>query len=372
MRYAALLALSLTCFAAEPALPTKAEVAALITKAQTFLLATPQGDGALVPGSKHVLGITELAVVGVAMEPGVPASDPRLAKALSFIASFKQPDGSVMNEADGVANYTTSLALQAWAATGTGTPQDIKAAQNFLFGIQNQDPASVNKGGIGYGSKGRGNEDALNTAYAITALRASGIPASDPRMQEALNVLERCQNLSSVNKLPWVTNDGGGVYSPDESKAGGSWDKKGDKPTTEKPQLASYGTMTYSLISSYLALDLTKDDLRVQAALAWAKDHYQFEVNPGMAKGKELQGLYYYYTIMAKTYDVLDQGPMQLKDGRAVDWRADLFKAIADHAKIDGDQAMWINGADRWTEGSPHLCTAYMLMALKRIHQSLP
>jgi hypothetical protein len=106
--------------------------------------------------------------------------------------------------------------------------------------------------------------------------------------------------------------------------------------------------------------------------MAWCRDHYQFDANPGMSAGKEKQGLMYYYTAMAKTMDLLDQGPMQLKDGSTADWRADLFKAIKSRAKIEGDTASWMNSADRWAEGSPHLCTSYMLMALKRIHTSLP
>ncbi len=372
MRTLLVLSLAMVAIAADPALPSKAEIAELAGKAQNFLLATPQASGALTPGDKHTLGITQIALVGLAMEPGLPADEPRMKAALGFMQSFKQPDGGVYNPSEGVANYCTSLALQVWAATKTGKPDEVKAAQDFLFGIQNKEEGSVNQGGIGYGSRGKGNEDLSNTAYAITALKASGIPASDPRMQEALKFVERCQNLSSVNKLPWVTNDGGAVYAPDESKAGGSWDKKGSDTPAEKPKLASYGSMTYALISSYLTLDVKKDDPRVQAALAWCRDNYQFEANPGMAKGKELQGLMYYFTTMAKTFDLMDQTTMQLKDGRIVDWRADLFKAIKDRAKVDGDKAMWINSADRWAEGSPHLCTSYMLMALKRIHASVP
>ena len=372
MRHLLLATLSVACFAADPVLPTKAEVAALASQAQNFLLSDQQASGCLVTGNKFTLGVTEIAIVGLGMEPGLPASDARIQKALAFMLTFKQPDGGIYNPADGVANYCTSLALQAWSATKSGDPADIKAAQNFLFGIQNTTEGSVNKGGIGYGSKGPGNEDLLNTTYAITALRNSGISAEDPRLKEALKFVERCQNLSSVNKLPWVENDGGGVYAPDESKAAGSWDKKSTETPAEKPKLASYGTMTYALISSYLALDLKKDDQRVQAALAWCRDNYRFDSNPGMVKGKEAQGLMYYYTAMAKTFDLLDQNTMQLKDGTTVDWRADLFQAIKGKAQITGDKASWINNADRWAEGSQHLCTAYMLMALKRIHASLP
>jgi squalene-hopene/tetraprenyl-beta-curcumene cyclase len=208
-------------------------------------------------------------------------------------------------------------------------------------------------------------------ATKTSALRASGVPASDPHLQEALKYLERCQDLSSVNKLPWAKNSGGAVYSPDESKAGGSWDKKPVDANIPAPKLAPYGSMTYALISSYLALDLKADDPRVAAALAWATKNYQFEANPGMTKGKEKQGLYYYYRIMAKTFDLIDATTLTLPDGRIVDWRADLFAAIKAQAKVNGDQASWTNDADRWQEGVPVLVTSYVLRSLKAIHASL-
>lgn len=360
-----------------PVLPAKSEVAALIGKGQAFLLSQQQPDGALVPGGKFTLGISALALETVAMEPAaVPASDPRLAKAIGYLKGFVQADGSIQDPNVGVANYTTSLGLRALLTVKAADPALVKKAQEFLLGIQNSTPGSICEGGIGYGSKGAGHEDLNNTTFALGALTMSGMPSSDPRMQAALAFLQRCQNSSAVNKLPWVTDDGGAVYSPEESKANGSWNKE----SSPDAKLVSYGTMTYSLISSYLALELKKDDPRVQAALAWGRANYQFDRNPGLKIGKdkdgkplEQQGLFYYYLIMARTYHQVGQGPMQLPDGRTVDWRADLFAAIKQRAKpgASPDQAIWINEADRWEEKSPHLVTSYVVQALKLIHASL-
>ena len=79
---------------------------------------------------------------------------------------------------------------------------------------------------------------------------------------------------------------------------------------------------------------------------------------------------------MAKTFDVLDQGLLKLPNGKEVDWRADLFAAINGASTAialpDGTAGVvWMNGADRWAEGIPHVTTGYLLKALKRIHQSL-
>ena len=363
-----------------PALPSKAEVEALISQGQTWLTAQAQPSGAFVPGKKFTLGITQLAVDALVTQPaGLAVTDPLVVKALELQATYKQKDGGFY-EVDGPANYTTSLALMVFAATKTGDAETIERAQNFILGIQNVDPKSVAKGGIGYGGKGPGHEDLSNTTFAIEALKASGLKSGDPRMQEALKFLEHCQNLSSVNKLPWVSNDGGAVYAPDESKAGGSWNPDAGTPQ-EQTRLVSYGSMSYALISSYLTLDLPKDDPRVVAAVDWVKHNYQFDANPGLPVGpdkdgkpREKQGLFYYYGAMAKTFDLLDATALELPNGTKADWRADLFVAIKGKSLPgkDGKGVFWVNqDAERWGEGFPTLTTAYMIKALKRIDASL-
>ncbi len=362
---------------AEP-VPTKAAVEELITQGQAWLVAQAQPSGAFTHGKRFALGVSQLALEALATPPfALPATEPVIARGLAFQATFKQADGGFY-EVDGTPNYTTALALKIFRATATGDAETIQRAQNFLLGIQNTKEGDIANGGIGYGSKGPGHEDLSNTAFALEALRGSGVPASDARMQAALKFLERCQDLSSVNKLPWVGNSGGAVYAPDESKAGGSWNPDSGTPQ-EADRLAPYGSMTYALISSYLTLDLAKDDPRVQAALAWARKNYQFEANPGMPKGpdkngkeRSVQGLFYYYGTMAKTFDLLDARDFTLADGRTVDWRGDLFAAIKKNAMPAQTGVMWLNqGNGRWGEDIPHLATAYMVKALKRILTSL-
>ena len=367
----ALLVASVVLAAEATPLPTKAEVEALIDQGQAFLLASPQPSGALVPGAKFTLGVTQLAVESLGTEPkAIRTEEPKVAAAVQFILKHRQADGSIADPSEGLANYCTSLGILSLTAAKAGDAETIAKARDFLLGLQNKVPGSPANGGVGYGSKGAGHEDLSNTSYAINALKTAGVKSSDPQMQAALAFLERCQNLSSVNKLPWAGNDGGAVYSPDESKAGGSWDPKAG---TEPARMDSYGSMSYTLISSYLALDLRQDDPRVAAARAWVARNYQFDANPGMPAGKERQGLYYYYGAMAKTFDLLDQGPLTLTDGKQADWRADLFAAIKAKAKTptSGAGTFWTNEADRWGEGMPQLVTSYTVRALKRIHASL-
>ncbi len=363
--------------AADPVPPTAAEVDALIDKAQNYILSQAQPNGAFVPGQKFVLGISVLAAEALACAPkAIPASDPRLTRTLAYVNGFRQGDGGVYDPGEGLGNYNTSIALMLWTATGTAEPAAITGAQNYLFGLQNADPASPNKGGIGYGSKGPGWEDLSNTSWAIAALRGSGVPSSDPRMQEALKFLSRCQDLSSVNKLPWARDSGGAVYSPDESKADGSWNRETPKSGEVPPKLEPYGSMTYALISSYVVLDLKPDDPRVAAALGWIKANWTFVKNPGMVNSEkkpkaDQQGLFYYYRVAAKTFEHLHAGPFELKDGRLVDWRRELFDAIVARARIEGGTAQWNNDQDRWGEGVPVLTTSYVLRSLKGLRSSL-
>ena len=92
-RTALLLSLVVIAIAAEP--PAKAEVAAMIGKAEAYILAQQQPDGGFTEGARFALGITQLAAIGLTMPPGLQAQDPRLAKALAFMEAFAQPDGGV-------------------------------------------------------------------------------------------------------------------------------------------------------------------------------------------------------------------------------------------------------------------------------------
>lgn len=374
MRAALLLLVLAAAAAAEP--PPRAQVEALIAEAQAWLAAQARPDGALVPGRIFPLGITAFAA-GVLAEPpaALPATHPALKGAVGYLAARKQPDGGVYDAEEGLGVYGTSLAL----LLATRLPEDARGGldvptmQRYLRAQQNTQAGSPGEGGIGYGSadKGRGSEDLSNTGYALHALRASGVPATDPAMQAALAFLQRCQDLSTVNPAPWVKNSGGGVYGPQE--AARSWES-GDE--SQSPRWTPSGTMTYELLSSYLLLDLAADDPRVRAALAWLGRSYGFTANPGMGPGRERQGLFHLHALAGTALGLAGAPALALPDGRQADWRADLFAAVAaeaQHAPLPGggQGALWINSAQRWGEGLPQLSTAYALRALKAIARSL-
>ncbi|TVR43949.1 MAG: hypothetical protein EA402_08370 [Planctomycetota bacterium] len=365
----------------QAALPTRAEVRALAEQAKAWILDQQQEDGSFFSGDMFKLGITVFSALGL-IENGIDPKDERIQKALEWILSHRQPDGGIYDPAQGLGNYSTSVTLMILARIPDADPEIVRSAQNYIFGLQNTDAESSNYGGIGYGSRGQTNEDLSNTSMAIEGLRASGIPADHPAMQRALKFVTRCQNLSSHNDMEWAGDDGGGVYSPDSSFAGGSFHDGREAPRPEAGtrggavRLASYGSMTYALIKSYMSLDVPPEDPRVQAALRWVTENYQFDRNPGMAARSDQEGLFYYYLMMAATFDLLEKDVIAAPAG-ASDWRTDLFATIQKRAQhlesADGSvRTFWINEAPRWAEGIPNLTTTYMLRVLARIHNSLP
>lgn len=115
--------------------------------------------------------------------------------------------------------------------------------------------------------------------------------------------------------------------------------------------------MTYAGLKSLLYAGVSKDDIRIKAAMDWISRHYDVTSNPGMGK----QGLFYYYHVFGKTLHAI--GIDEVVDAEKVrhDWRKDLIQQLATQQSDDGS---WTNPADRWFEGDPNLVTAYALLAL--------
>ncbi|TVR43948.1 MAG: hypothetical protein EA402_08365 [Planctomycetota bacterium] len=356
---------------ASPELPSRAEVRALADRGMAWMLAQQQDDGSFFDGPMFRLGITVFATLAL-LENGLDGDDERMQRAVTWIIGHQQADGGIYDPQEGLANYGTSVSLMILSRLDGVDPSIIERGRNYVLGIQNQDAESPLYGGFAYGANDRGREDLSNTAVSIEGLRAAGIPADHPAMQRALEFVQRTQNLSSTNDQPWAGEDGGAVYSPLPHRAGGSHGEATEAaevdPTAPVP---SVGTMTYALISSYLSLDIPADDPRVRAALDWARANYQFDANPGMAARHASDGLYYYYLLMATTFDRVNTTTLDTPKGEA-DWRRDLMQTIRERAREADGGVFWINESRRWGEGFPHLTSAYMLRALARIHDSLP
>ena len=309
--------------------------------------------------SPEAPGISGLVTYSLLLS-GVPASDPKVDKALKHLASFVQPDGGIYFPKSHHSNYETAICLLAFSAANQDGKytETIARADKYLRKLQWDESESADKsdpkyGGAGYGRNGD-RPDLSNTVFFLDALQAAGAKKDDPAVQKALVFLSRCQNLETEhNTTPFSSkvNDGGFYYTP---AAGGN----SQAGNTANGGLRSYGSMTYAGLKSMIYAGLTPDDPRVKAAIDWITKFYSVEENPGLGQ----QGVFYYYQMFAKSLATMDLDMAKDAQGKLHDWR----KELAEHLfKLQQDNGAWLNKNDRWYEGNPDLATAYVLIALK-------
>ena len=325
----------------------------MVARGMKYLVGKQDPDGSWF----HDPAFTGLAVRAL-LESGMKESDAAVANGIKFLKKFQQPNGAIYNPERGMANYATSIAVTALAATGNPAHDGtIKKARDFLVKGQLDEGENYDKkhhfyGGAGYGSK-PGRTDLSNTHFMLEAWRAAGLDENDPAWEKAVTFLERCQNRGKSNDQPFASDDGGFVYSPVESKAGEV------KLPDGRKGLRSYGSMTYAGLLSFIYADVDREDARVQAAVEWCKKNYTLEANPGLGA----QGLFYYYHTMAKALDVHGEEIIVDSSGAPHKWREELRSKLASLQNPDGS---WVNANSRWMEKNPVLVTAYALLALAR------
>ncbi len=319
--------------------------------------------------TKKTPGITGIVLTGMLETGKVTADDPVAAKALKYIESLvnvkeKHIAGNGPDVKIQLKNYVTSINVMALVAAKRADKYKaiIGDAVEFLKQLQWDEGEGKKEedsfyGGAGYDSSSR--PDLSNTQFFLEALKAAGVPSSDPAFKKAEIFVSRAQNFESEkNKQPWAgkINDGSFIYTP----AGGGVTKVEDK-SDPNVGIPGYGSMTYAGIKSLIYCGANKNDPRIEKAFDWIKKHYTVEENPGMPGVRKEWGLYYYYHTMAKTLDVMGIDYVTDSKGVKHDWRKDITQALAKRQHKDGS---WTNEPDRWMEGDPNLVTGYALMAL--------
>jgi len=335
------------------AAPKAADLDPLVEKAIAFLKTRQNPDGSFAPKVGGP-GVTGLVVAGLIRNG--KADDPIVVKALAYLEGNIQKDGGIYGK--GLANYTTCVALVTFKEANVGGKYDkvIANGAKFLKTLQNDgDEKDSAFGGLGYDGKGR--PDLSNTHFFIDAMIAAGVPKDDPAMKNAIAFVSRCQNLpGEANDLPFATkasedDKGGFVYNPS--------DAKNEKSPNRTPEggLRSVGVMGYAGLKSFLYAGVGKDDPRVKAALTWIRAHYTVEENPGQKD----TGLYYYYHTFAKALAALGEDRFADSKGIEHDWKQELFEVLR---KKQGDDGSWANTNRQFQENVPELATAFALMAL--------
>ncbi|HPN39301.1 MAG TPA: terpene cyclase/mutase family protein [Melioribacteraceae bacterium] len=336
----------------------KKEIEHSIVKGLKYLYDKQNNDGSW----EHYPPITALVLSSfLRSHPNIGIQDSIILKGFNFLANFVKPDGGIY--ADDMKAYSTAICLMAYKDLNLMEHrQIIKNAESFLMGLQLDEVGgysvdSIYFGGISYGEKDKA-PDLSNLQWTIEALSEEEKPNDmdlDKKDEQhktkrrlffhnALKFLERTQNYKT-NDQSYAENDGGFMYRPGDSKAGGT---------------LSYGGMTYAGLKSYIYAGLTKDDERVKAAINWLKNNYTVEENPKMGN----QGLYYYFQTMAKALSVYGEDNFVLTGGKNRNWRYDLADKLL---KLQKPEGFWINENGRWWENNPILVTAYSIIALEQI-----
>lgn len=389
---------------ASPADPAIARYASIrqeilhsIDKGNAYLKAHQAEDGTW--GDPGYPALTALAVTAAMRAPdqkGKPVPE-YLKKSYEFLLKSQKEDGSIFNR--GLASYNTSVCMLALlAADNDAYDKPLLKARAYLIRQQEHfAPDSPYHGGIGYGGADAPPiADLSNTSLALEAVYYSKKLAQDGKYgeQPELDWQAAAEFVSRCQKDPDTTSDpsqaGGFMYRPagSERQAPQKQAAPSGKPGTDASARGSrggrggrggmgggkamaedyahaYGSMTYAGMQSLIYANMGKDDPRVKAALDWLSNNYSVDENPGVG----IQGLYYYYQSMAKALSAAGIDFLKLKGGDEVDWRDNLATKLVSIQNPDGS---WVNTNNRWWEADPVLVTAYTVLALEQLYNSIP
>lgn len=272
-------------------------------------------------------GITGLAVLAFLKQPGGAKKDVAYTdKGLKFIASKARPDGSIW--AMDMAAVNTAIAIMAFKQSGKPEYAAlVKKGQDYLVKAQFDEgeghtKSDKNYGGIGYDDESRA--DLSNLHHVLEALKETDLPDNSNVWDKALTFIQRTQNRKASNDIGSPSDDGGFMYMPGMSFAGGA---------------TSYGSMTYAGLLSYNYSNLKKNDERVVSAHKWISTNYTLDENPGLGKTT----LYYYYMVFAKGLRVYGEPTIADGKGQKHDWRQELVKKLSD---LQYPEGYWVNKDD--------------------------
>ena len=315
---------------------------------------------------------------------GTGANKDAVAKAAEFVRACSQPDGGIYVTVPGrrggaLGTYNTAICMTALHyADNAGSTRIIQKAREYVAATQlTGDDGAATAGGFGYEKNSPGGyADLNNSAWCIAAMRVTQDveeqrPAGEKKVDidwdAALSFVEKMQ-IKDGEKGADPDDKGGFLYKRESGKPPAPPEgMKGKRPEGaaaaspgKRPPLRSYGSITYSGLEAMIFAQLGRDDPRVVSAVDYTRRHWTVDENPGMGA----QGLYYYYTIMARALSLLDVNELpSAKEGQpAVKWRDELLEKVVALQKEDGS---WANDNNRFWENDPVLCTSYSMLAIE-------
>ena len=347
---AAVVALAATPAVAAPTLdPALADTAkTAVDNGLRFLRGKQEANGSY---GNHT-GLTAMVLLAFAESHRKYKYDegPFVANAADWLAKQARADGAITGDA--TPTYNTALSIMALNALDkVRYKAQIEGGQKFLVRFQSDEDQNYKKddkfyGGIGYGGDER--PDLSNLQYALEALAKTDYDPNADVWAKAQVFVDRCQNRSESNDQAWAGNDGGFVYAPGQSPAGGT---------------TSYGAMSFAGLKSLMFTQAKKDDPRVTSAWKWIQQNYDFNQHPGMGT----TSYYYYLQTAAGALEAFGEANVPDEKGRKRAWAADLANKLVSMQAKDGS---WVNSDKKYWEGNPVLATARAVITMNHALRS--
>ncbi len=353
----------------------KQEIRQAIARGNAWLKTQQKPDGYW--DDPELPAFTALALTAATRAPDFKRDEPfpeHVEKGYVWLLGQQKDDGGIYNRGLSVYNTATSVNALVSSDREGFEPAIVKARKHLIDNQwdlgKKKETDNLNDGGVGYGSSNE-HTDLSNTYLAIEALALSKKVIEDGKFGDqpdldwdaAVTFLSRCQNLTKTNDREFASDDpnnkGGFIYSPTETKAGEETLPDG------RVALRSYGSMSYAGLLSFIYAKVSADDPRVVAVKEWLSKNFTTDENPAMGD----QGLYYYYQTMSKALSAAGISNLKLEDGKEVDWRKELGEKLLATQRGDGS---WVNENGRWMESNPVLVTAYTVLSLEQIYDSIP
>jgi len=367
----------LTAQAAQPILSEalQKEAQAAVSKGLAWLAANQKAEGYWSDEKNPAMTALPLWAIAGA---GAAHYTGQVDKAVAYILSKAQPDGGIYTPnpergGAGLGNYNTSICMMGLDATGRkDVIRAIQKARDYTASTQLTGD-DEHAGGFGYDRGGRRHTDLTNTGITIDAmrrtqavedLRPAGEKRADLNWDAALKYVENMQQKDGEDKGGFLYTKsfapGGNLKGPAGEKRGGTGGPRpaGMTGAQGRPQLRSYGSITYVGLLSMMHTQLTRNDPRVISALDYCTKHWTLDENPGQGG----QGLYFYYNILTRALSAAQVDAIPQEGGGSLAWREALIRKVIGLQRPDGS---WINENNRWWENDPVLVTSYSLLALE-------
>lgn len=328
-----------------------------LSDGRDWLAAAQNADGSW--SDRRFPGMSALALTAL-NESGDAAYADESAKAVTYLLACAQADGGIYvpipgRVGGGLGNYNTCLCLKALHAADTKREHTaiLLAARAYIASTQQQ-TEGLHEGGFGYDRDSRRiYTDLNNTFYATDVMRATeDLEEARPAGQKKVDIdWDKAKRYILSLQETEGAEEGGFLYRHDVARR--------VQPGVDPGEtLRATGSMTYAGLLAMLHCKLSRSDPRVRSTLLFLGKHWSLKENYGQG----VQGLYFYYYVIARALDAAGVRKLETPEDPAVDWREALALEILSRQRADGS---WVNSNNRYWEGDPVLSTAYALLALQ-------